>query len=78
MSGRIAHDTCNNSILTCVFVASEAFLGGIQLQIHGEMGGIYEVRRWMGLGTKISMPSFIKIGLGIQKLIRENIRTQTT
>jgi hypothetical protein len=34
------------------------------------MGGIYEVAVEMGVGAMIYIPSFIKFGLGIQKLIR--------
>jgi hypothetical protein len=33
------------------------------------MGGIYEVRRWDGLRCH-DIPSFMKVGSGIQKLIR--------
>jgi hypothetical protein len=37
------------------------------------IGGIYEVAVEMGSGAMICIPSFIKIGSAIQKLIREGI-----
>jgi hypothetical protein len=48
---------------------SLATIGGMHIQTHRLMGGIYEVRRWGGLRCHdIYIPS-LKIGSGIQKLI---------
>jgi hypothetical protein len=46
-----------------------ATIWAIHIQAHRLMGGIYEVRRWDGLSCQIYIPSFIKIGSGIQILI---------
>jgi hypothetical protein len=41
------------------------------------MGGIYEVPVQMGSGTMIYIPSFIKIGSGIQTLMAGGIYRHT-
>jgi hypothetical protein len=45
---------------------------GIHLQTHRLMGGIYEVAVESGSGAMAYMPSFIKIGSGIQKSIHRH------
>jgi hypothetical protein len=42
---------------------------GIHMQTHRLMEGIYEVSLEMSSGAMIYIPSFIKVGSGIQKLI---------
>jgi hypothetical protein len=42
---------------------------GLHIQTHRLMKGIYEVTVEMVLGAMGYIPSFIKIGLGIQKLM---------
>jgi hypothetical protein len=73
----IENDTSNNSfIVACVFIAKITFLrdrclatvGGLHIETHRLMGGIYEVGRWDG----IYIPVFIKIGSAITKLVRGN------
>jgi hypothetical protein len=41
----------------------------MHIQTQRLMGGIYEVAVEMGLGAMMHIPSFIKIGSGIQKLV---------
>jgi hypothetical protein len=75
---RIKNNVSNNSSLFYVLVAIAmclpcrflATIGGIWVQTHRLMGVIYEVRRWDGL-----IPSFIKIGSGIQNLIGGDTQT---
>jgi putative component of toxin-antitoxin plasmid stabilization module len=45
------------------------------MQTHRLMGGIYEVRVEMGSGAMIYTSSCIKIGSGIQRLIRGDTHT---
>jgi hypothetical protein len=42
---------------------------GIHIQTHRLMGGIYKYATEMASDVMIYIPSFIKIGSGIQKLI---------
>jgi hypothetical protein len=41
------------------------------------VGGIYEVHIEMGSGGMMYIPSFIKTGLGIKKLLERNTHTDT-
>jgi hypothetical protein len=75
---RIENNASNNSFsLECVCLAAViilpsrflATIGGIRVQTHRLMREIYEVRVEMGSGTAIHIPSFVKIGSGVQKLI---------
>jgi hypothetical protein len=53
---------------------------GIHIQTYRPMGGIFNGAVKMGSGAVIYIPSFIKIGSGIQKLIggiNRHIHTQT-
>jgi hypothetical protein len=54
-----------------------ATMVGIYIQTDRLMRGIYELRVEMGSVAVTYIPSFIKIGLSIQKLIEEHTDTQT-
>jgi hypothetical protein len=71
---RIENDASNSSsIVACVFLAAVTFLpsrciatiGGVHIQTHRLMGGIYEVCLSDGLRCRDLHTSFIKIGSGI-------------
>jgi hypothetical protein len=70
---RIENDAYNNSIVACVFVAAVKFftkpLPSNIYMTHRLMGGIFKYTVQMGSGVMIYTPSFIKIGLGIEKLV---------
>jgi hypothetical protein len=75
---RIGNDASNNSsIVACAFVAAVKFLPSRYLATIMEytyrqrlMGMFYEIRRWDEvMCCDIYIPSFVKIGLGIHKLI---------
>jgi hypothetical protein len=50
---------------------------GIHIQTHRLMGGFFNYAVEMGSGAVIYVPSFIKIGSGIQKLIGGDTQTHT-
>jgi hypothetical protein len=72
---RIENDTfSNSSVVACVFVAAVTFLSNRCLVTYtykhtGSMEGFMKYAVQMGSGAMIYIPSFIKTGLGIQRLI---------
>jgi hypothetical protein len=66
-----------SSVVGCLFAARMCIFSscltnndrGTHVQTHRLMGRIYEVCIWDGLRSQDTLPSLIKIGSGVQKLM---------
>jgi hypothetical protein len=84
-TGRIENESNNSFIVACVFVTAVtcltshclATIGGYTYRHTDWREGFIKYAVEMGSGAAICMPSFIKIGSAVQKLIGGYIHSQT-